>query len=136
MDIREIRQLATWLGEAQLSALELKRPGLELFIKRSQVAHIPRRSCFSSEDHESRAPAHERLNSPQAGLFILYRPDERSAYAQPGETIEAGQLLGLLKIGGLYLPVRSSMAGKLIRFIAQDGEQVGYGQPLLELEAC
>lgn len=128
MDIREIRQLATWLGEAQLSALELKRPGLELFIKRSPAAPAIRRV--------DREPDHPLVKAPQPGLFIQHRPDERSAYAQPGETVEAGQLLGLLKIGGLYLPVRSSMAGKLIRSIAQDGEQVGYGQPLLELEAC
>ncbi|KPX97366.1 Uncharacterized protein ALO63_00517 [Pseudomonas amygdali pv. mori] len=109
MNINEIRQLAGWIRDAGLTVLELKRPGFELLIRRGVRADNP-------------------------GVFVSRHPDEKNSYVKPGDTVAVGQLLGLLRIGLLYLPVRSQQAGRVTRFLAAEHERVGYGQPLIELE--
>ncbi|EKG31837.1 acetyl-CoA carboxylase biotin carboxyl carrier protein [Pseudomonas avellanae] len=134
MNINEIRQLAGWIRDAGLTVLELKRPGFELLIRRGAPAY----------PHASPPDVQTAAEQPQAaacviaadnpGIFVSSHPDEKNSYVKPGDSVAAGQLLGLLRIGRLYLPVRSSQAGRVVRFLAAEHERVGYGQPLIELE--
>lgn len=50
-----------------------------------------------------------------------------------GARVEAGQTVGLLKIGPLLLPVAAPQAGIVDGVHVADGAAVGYGTPLLEL---
>ncbi|RMP80916.1 biotin/lipoyl-containing protein [Pseudomonas syringae] len=134
MNINEIRQLAGWIRDAGLTVLELKRPGFELLIRRG----------IRADSHASRADLDVAVEQPPAtalviaadnpGVFVSRHSDEKNSYVKPGDTVAAGQLLGLLRIGLLYLPVRSQQAGRVTRFLAAEHERVGYGQPLIELE--
>ena len=69
---------------------------------------------------------HERLVvSPSAGVFEL--SDEWTAGPNPDDaTVEVGQLLG--QVGGEE--VRSLFAGKLMSFVAVNGERLTPGQPV------
>ncbi|KPW61077.1 Uncharacterized protein ALO80_04492 [Pseudomonas caricapapayae] len=135
MNINEIRQLAVWIRDAGLTVLELKRPGFELLIRRGEPvqnrALEPAAVRIAAEP--SAAAAHV-ITASNPGVFVSTHPDERNSYVKPGDTVAAGQLLGLLRIGLLYLPVRSKQAGRVVRFLAAEEERVGYGQPLIELE--
>ncbi|KTB55018.1 hypothetical protein AO067_20625 [Pseudomonas viridiflava ICMP 13104] len=134
MDINEIRQLAGWIRDAGLTVLELKRPGFELLIRRGVC---PDASTCGPDVPVAveQAPAVARvIAADNPGVFVASHPDEKSSYVKPGDAVVAGQLLGLLRIGLLYLPVRSDNAGRVVRFLAVEHERVGYGQPLIELE--
>ncbi|WP_432727455.1 biotin/lipoyl-containing protein [Variovorax sp. W6] len=53
--------------------------------------------------------------------------------ARIGARVEAGQAVGLMKIGPLLLPVVAPQAGIVDGIRVADGTAVGYGTPLLEL---
>ncbi|CAA0831354.1 biotin/lipoyl attachment domain-containing protein [Striga hermonthica] len=48
-----------------------------------------------------------------------------------GDMIEEGQVIGFLDQFGRELPVTSSVAGEVLKFLYIDGEAVGYGDPLI-----
>jgi acetyl-CoA carboxylase biotin carboxyl carrier protein len=52
---------------------------------------------------------------------------------RPGARVQAGQTLGLLRIGVLLLPVTASRAGTVAAVRVEDGATVGYGAALVDL---
>ncbi|XP_028093572.1 uncharacterized protein LOC114293660 isoform X1 [Camellia sinensis] len=48
-----------------------------------------------------------------------------------GEVIKEGQVIGFLDQFGTELPVKSDVAGEVIKLLFNDGEAVGYGDPLI-----
>lgn len=131
MKIDEIRQLAAWLGEAGLTTLELKRGDESLLLRRAaQVGWGVRPPVVT--------PALERqplvVSASGPGLFLASHPDEAAPYVQMGDVISPGQLVGVLRVGTLFLPVRAAVAGRVRQVSAADGQIVGYGQALIELE--
>ena len=134
MDINEIRQLAGWIRDAGLTVLELKRPGFELLIRRGVCPDASRCGPDVRVAVEQAPVVARVIAADNPGVFVASHPDEKSSYVKPGDAVVAGQLLGLLRIGLLYLPVRSDKAGRVVRFLVAEHERVGYGQPLIELE--
>lgn len=45
--------------------------------------------------------------------------------------IEEGQVIGFLDQFGTQLPVKSDVAGEVLKVLYSDGEAVGYGDPLI-----
>ncbi|KAL0402959.1 UNVERIFIED_CONTAM: hypothetical protein Sradi_1936700 [Sesamum radiatum] len=48
-----------------------------------------------------------------------------------GDVIKEGQVIGFLDQFGTQLPVRSGVAGEVLKLLYNDGEAVGYGDPLI-----
>ncbi|KAK8638734.1 hypothetical protein V6N13_137145 [Hibiscus sabdariffa] len=48
-----------------------------------------------------------------------------------GDLIKEGQLIGFLDQFGTELPVKSDMAGEVLKILFDDGDAVGYGDPLI-----
>lgn len=132
MKIEEIRQLATWLGEAGLSVLELKRDDDSLLLRRASQPLSVAASALSAAASR-KAPLQITASGP--GLFYATHPDEGVAYVQTGEVIAVGQLVAVLRVGTLLLPIRSAVAGRVVETLVADAQVVGYGQALFELEA-
>ncbi|THG02786.1 hypothetical protein TEA_029033 [Camellia sinensis var. sinensis] len=68
----------------------------------------------------------------------LHKPDWKSRdcaselVAGEGEVIKEGQVIGFLDQFGTELPVKQSdVAGEVIKLLFNDGEAVGYGDPLI-----
>lgn len=133
MNIKEIRQLAAWLGAANLNVLHIQRPGFDLLLRRGSAVSLSGVARGQAQAVADAALASIRASGP--GHFFSHHPDERKPWVQAGDVVQPGQLLGVLQIGHLLLPVRSDQAGQVRTVCAAEGEQVGYGQPLFDL-AC
>ncbi|KAF9594706.1 hypothetical protein IFM89_034491 [Coptis chinensis] len=48
-----------------------------------------------------------------------------------GDVIKEGQIIGYLDQFGTELPVKSDVAGEVLKLLFSDGEAIGYGDPLL-----
>ena len=132
MNVKDIRQLVTWLSAANLTALHIQRSGFELMIRRgSAKAPLPAPVPVAQVVQVAEPVA--TVNASGPGHFFSQHPDERKPWVQVGDRVQAGQLLGVLQIGQLMLPVRSDRAGQVSALRAGEGEPVGYGQPLFEL---
>ncbi|CAL5407532.1 unnamed protein product [Camellia sinensis] len=61
----------------------------------------------------------------------IERKEATSYLQRVGEVIKEGQVIGFLDQFGTELPVKSDVAGEVIKLLFNDGEAVGYGDPLI-----
>ncbi|CAL9074427.1 unnamed protein product [Musa textilis] len=78
--------------------------------------------------------AYVLVSSSTVGLFQRGRTlkgKRQPPSCKEGDIIKEGQIIGFLDQFGNELPVRSDVAGEVLKIIYEDGEAVGYGDPLV-----
>lgn len=150
--------LAQWVGQLEASLrgtdialLEVQAPGVSLRLRRVPDGSVVDKAAGSSPvpaDAPQDAPSHRpaegapkdqappscQVRAGSVGWLRLAHPLRTQALVQPGQVVRRGQALALLQIGAVLLPVSAPCAGRVARWLAQDGTRVGYGEPLLEIE--
>ncbi|KAI9102116.1 hypothetical protein K1719_023626 [Acacia pycnantha] len=74
------------------------------------------------------------ISSPTVGSFQRGRTAKGNRLppiCKQGDVIKEGQVIGYLDQFGTELPVTSDVAGEVLKLLYEDGEAVGYGDPLL-----
>ncbi|CAN0909836.1 Biotin carboxyl carrier protein of acetyl-CoA carboxylase [Linum grandiflorum] len=72
--------------------------------------------------------------SPSVGSFLRSRTRKGKVLPQvckEGDMIREGQIIGYLEQFGAQVPVRSDVAGEVLKMLFDVGEAVGYGDPLI-----
>jgi acetyl-CoA carboxylase biotin carboxyl carrier protein len=76
----------------------------------------------------------EVVLAPMVGtLYLQNRPGE-PPYAPEGSPVERAQTLALVEVMKTLTPVKSPCGGRLVRWLAQDGQSVAQGEPLAWIE--
>ena len=119
-------QLAAWLAGTDIGLLELRTPQGTLRLGRQgdDIVELPA---------EVTGAETVSVHAPSVGVFLHSHPLAAAPLARIGERVDAGRVVGLLKIGPLLLPVTAPQAGIVDSIHAADGLPVGYGTPLVEL---
>ncbi|MGY3520325.1 carboxyl transferase domain-containing protein [Micromonospora sp. PTRAS2] len=78
-------------------------------------------------------PAKEFVQAPILGTF--YRPAEPGAgpYLKEGQTVSAGQQVGVIEAMKLLVPVEAPRSGRIAAVLVKDAEPVQYGEALFAL---
>ncbi|KAF7816530.1 Biotin carboxyl carrier protein of acetyl-CoA carboxylase [Senna tora] len=74
------------------------------------------------------------VSSPTVGSFRRGRTvkgKKQPPICKQGDVIKEGQVIGYLDQFGTELPVKSDVAGEVLKLLFEDGEAVGYGDPLI-----
>ncbi|KAK4403432.1 hypothetical protein Sango_0711800 [Sesamum angolense] len=71
------------------------------------------------------------VSSPTVGSFPTLKGKKQPPACKEGDVIKEGQVIGFLDQFGTQLPVRSGVAGEVLKLLYNDGEAVGYGDPLI-----
>ncbi|CAI9768274.1 unnamed protein product [Fraxinus pennsylvanica] len=74
------------------------------------------------------------VSSPQVGSFRrakTLKGKKQPPACKEGDVIKEGQIVGFLDQFGTELPVRSDVSGEVLKLLYDDGEAVGYGDPLV-----
>jgi biotin carboxyl carrier protein len=74
-----------------------------------------------------------QLLSPLPGTFYRRSAPDKPAYKEEGETVAKGEVVGLIEVMKTFNEVKSDVAGKIVKFIAENEEPVMAGQPLVEI---
>lgn len=76
------------------------------------------------------------VTSPKVGLFRKAR-NKKGKWGRPmcveGQTIKEGQVVCFVEQLGPQQPIQSKVAGEIVRILREDGEPVGYGDPLISI---
>lgn len=72
------------------------------------------------------------VRSSGIGLFRRRHPLSQQSGLQAGDNARKGEILALLQLDELLLPVLADRDGVVGRFLAEDGDLIGYGAPLIE----
>lgn len=74
------------------------------------------------------------VKSPYPGTFYRRPSPEADEYASEGQSISAGDTVGLVEIMKNFHEVKSDQDGVVARFLVESDDLVEAGQDILELE--
>ena len=132
--LSELRSVAQKMRKSGLSQIELRGNGFRVSMKYAPVspAVLPGRVPEAT-------PALPALTAPDAvcapfpGIVLLQHPISKIPFTQPGDKVGKDALLGLLKVGVIYLPLRSPVQGVVESLCVKDGDCVEYGAAIFRL---
>ena len=87
--------------------------------------------------HAPRRPAQTAalaVTAPLTGIFYRSASPQAPPFVQVGAAVSVGDVVGLIEAMKLFNEVRSTVAGRVKRVIAENGQLVRAHQPLYELE--
>ena len=138
----ELREIAGWMAATDIGFLELRMPGATVRLGRrgAEVVTLDdgQRNHEALVAHSPGAtkrfgPPVDTVSSASVGVFLHAHPCATAPFVRAGARVQAGQTLGLLRIGVLLLPVTASRGGTVAEVRVEDGATVGYGAALVEL---
>jgi acetyl-CoA carboxylase biotin carboxyl carrier protein len=135
IDTTDIEHLAQILERSGVASIEIEEDGQSLKL----VMEMGERTRPASAVAAPTGQSHEVAivaKAEVAGIFIATHPWREKPFVEPGQAIEAGAIVGLVKIGLLYAPVLSPAAGLIDEIVAKPGATVGYGTPIVSVRAA
>jgi len=76
----------------------------------------------------------KEIPSPLPGTFYRRPAPDKPTYKEPGDTVAAGDALGLVEVMKTFYEVKAEVSGKIVRYLAENEDAVQAGQPLVEIE--
>lgn len=148
---RSILGLATELLERlrdpSLRELEVREGGARVRVSKEDVSAAagvapaeetvgPAATAAAAGPHAPRAAAvtAKAVAAPLTGIFYRSPSTQAPPFVQVGSVVSAGDVIGLIEAMKLFNEVRSTIAGRVVRIAAENGQLVRAHQPLLELE--
>jgi biotin carboxyl carrier protein len=74
-----------------------------------------------------------QLLSPLPGTFYRKPAPDKPVYKNEGDSVSAGDVIGLIEVMKSFTEVRAETAGRIVKFLADNEEPVMAGQPLAEI---
>lgn len=142
-----IRQLAKKMHASGLHEIELHNGHWSLTLRypvRPAVAetaplpiepHKPKPSGILAPTGANAPSDFTPLSAPMPGRVLLRHPLQDVAWIQPGQRVTQHELLALLKVGALYLPLRSPATGMVAHIVAEQEQVVEFGSPIVLIAA-
>jgi acetyl-CoA carboxylase biotin carboxyl carrier protein len=151
-----VDRLTTILERSELAELEVEAGGTALVLRKAQAISIaapvsahgthasppgPASASSGSEGHGPPAPAAPEtmapanvVRAPLTGIFYGAPSPGSAPYVRVGGEVAVGQVIGLIEAMKLFNEIKSDVAGRVVRVLAENGQLVKAKQPLLEVE--
>jgi acetyl-CoA carboxylase biotin carboxyl carrier protein len=142
-----VRSLASLLDETNLTEIEYENEGTRIRVARqitySAMAPMAAPAAAPAAPVATAAPAAIAANpadhpgalkSPMVGVAYLAPEPGKPNFVAVGDTVTVGQTLLLIEAMKTYNTIRSAKAGKVIQILAEDGQPVEYGEPMMIIE--
>ena len=78
--------------------------------------------------------AKAEIRSPLPGVFYRKPAPDQPNYKEVGDTVAAGDVIGLVEVMKSFTEVTADQAGTIPAFLVEDEDAIMPGQPLAELE--
>ena len=75
----------------------------------------------------------KQILSPLPGIFYRKLAPDKPPYKKEGDSVDVGEVIGLIEVMKTFNEVKADTAGKIVRFLAENEEEIVAGQPLVEL---
>ena len=148
--LRLIDRLAALLDRSDLTELEVESGGTGLVLRKPSalapitVANLSASSAATTMTVPStgepsaagREPAAARpsVKAPLTGIFYASPAPGSAPYVSVGGEVAVGQVIGLIEAMKLFNEIKSDLAGRVVRVVAESGTLVKAKQPLIEVE--
>jgi acetyl-CoA carboxylase biotin carboxyl carrier protein len=148
--LRLIDRLASLLDRSDLTELEVESGGTGLVLRKPSalspitVASVAASSpaatitapttADATSGRESASAAKPSIKAPLTGIFYASPAPGSAPYVSVGGEVAVGQIIGLIEAMKLFNEIKSDLAGRVVRVVAESGTLVKAKQPLIEVE--
>jgi acetyl-CoA carboxylase biotin carboxyl carrier protein len=152
-----IDRLGTILERSELTELEVEAGGTALILRKPAAlapvaaspaveaspapaappvpASSPGTSGSGSTDGTSAGPAaRPSVRAPLTGIWYASPTPGSAPFVDVGRELAVGQVVGLIEAMKLFNEIKSDIAGRVVRVVAESGALVKAKQPLIEVE--
>jgi len=146
-----VDRLAILLDRSDLSEIEVEAGGTALVLRKPVTApsavavHASAAAGSSAAGASSSAgtiasggasvaPARPSVKAPLTGIFYASPAPGSGPYLKVGGEVAVGQVVGLIEAMKLFNEIKSDLAGRVVRIVAESGQLVKAKQPLVEVE--
>ncbi|UZE50913.1 acetyl-CoA carboxylase [Rhodopseudomonas sp. P2A-2r] len=78
--------------------------------------------------------AKQTLRAPLPGVFFRRPSPDEAVFKEAGDTVAAGDTVGLVEAMKSFFPVEAETGGTLVRFLVEDGTPVDADDAIAEIE--
>ena len=141
-----VDRLAALLERSELTELEVEAGGTGLVLRKPSALRSGGPAAESGlgavavpvVDAPPPAPAAEvarpSVKAPLTGIFYASPAPGSANYVQVGGEVAIGQVIGLIEAMKLFNEIKSDLAGRVVRVVAESGQLVKARQPLVEVD--
>ncbi len=150
MDLRKLKTLIELVESSGIGELEVQEGEERVRITRAVPAPVHAQGLMTASPSvavpaappavEPAAPAAPAppeghlVKSPMVGTFYRAASPGAKAFVEVGDTVEVGDPLCIIEAMKLMNEIESDKAGVVKRILAENGQPVEFGQPLVVLE--
>ncbi|HTB95565.1 MAG TPA: acetyl-CoA carboxylase biotin carboxyl carrier protein [Terracidiphilus sp.] len=160
-DMQDLKELIEFLKQYQVAEFDLDRGDLKIRLKFSQpaassaslndlaraLANSPGAAQVPASAHAAAAPtaatpapapaaAEEDLHivkSPIVGTYYGSPSPGASAFVNPGDRVEKGQVICIVEAMKLMNEIEADAAGEIVKCLVSNGQPIEFGQPLFSI---
>lgn len=140
-----IDRLAGLLERSDLTELEVEAGGTGLVLRKPIAIAATAAVGPATAAPEPIAPAvaaaqapppvaRPAITAPLTGIFYASPAPGSAPYVQVGGEVAVGQIIGLIEAMKLFNEIKSDLAGRVVKVVAESGALVKARQPLIEVE--
>ena len=154
MDLRKIKKLIDLLEDSNLAEIEIKEGEESVRLARTPRGSYAAPPHYASAEHHgpvmpmqspvqaatggARAaepagpslPDGHVVRSPMVGTFYASPAPDKPAFVSVGQTVAAGDTLGIIEAMKMFNPIEADVAGTVLAVVGENGQPVEFDQPL------
>ncbi len=120
--------------EAGDTGIVLRKPAALAPVPAPLVAMAPAPTAETAAPAEPASPAGRAVRAPLTGIFYASPSPTAPPYVTAGQHVSVGQVIGLIEAMKLFNEIKSDVAGRVVKVVAESGKLVKTKQPLIEVE--
>ncbi|MVA73015.1 biotin/lipoyl-binding protein [Agrobacterium vitis] len=137
MDLDKIKTLIDFVGQSRISELSVTENGTTVRI--SHYPHAQDAIAIGPKDSVAETPKPsasggvDTVSAPVFGIFHRAPNPGANPFVSVGDSVEVGQSLFIVEAMKVFNTITAERAGKVVRLLVEDGQEVDAGQPVLEI---
>lgn len=131
--LSSVKRLVAEVSRSDVTELELTRGSFHVRIRRAQREYGEQDSLVP--EAEAVAETHQVV-APLTGIFYRAPSPSSPPFVEQGDWVEADTVIGLIESMKVFNQVTAGRPGRVAGFVAQSGQLVHAGEPLLVLDTA
>ena len=142
--VRQIHDLASALRNTDVGELDLTEDGVRIYIKRqlepTVIAPRAPRPAARRKEYQEADPAPPppdpgaAILAPLTGMFYTASSPSAPNFASVGEAVQVGQVVCIVEAMKVFNEIKSEISGVVTAIVAQNGQLVQKGEPLIRVK--
>lgn len=155
MKAKEIQELIDFISNSGLAEVKIETDEFKLSVKKNADAPSPAKPT-EAPGHTQASPnptaapqpspsvnstpaveknvRHKEIKSPMIGTFYRSSNPESGPFVNIGDTVKAGQTVGIIEAMKLFNEIDSELSGTIVKVLVENSSPVEFDQPLFLIE--